>query len=157
MPHRSPLRSDAIQRFAKTFLRIFFSFALLSTCSAANRVVTMINFTFNPRDIVINVGDSITWTNRDFALHDTVSGTNGVPNGIWNSGLFGRGRTFTFTFNTPGGYGYYCTPHWLSRGQIGTVSVLPPPPHAKDHASSAAETVARPASMPDFTISPFLL
>ena len=128
MPHRSPLRSDAIQRFAKTFLRIFFSFALLSTCSAANRVVTMINFTFNPRDIVINVGDSITWSNRDFVLHDTVSGTNGVPNGIWNSGLFGRsGRTFTFTFNTPGGYGYYCTPHWLSRGQIGTVTVLPPP------------------------------
>ncbi len=127
MPHRFRPRPDAIQRFAKIFSRIFLFFAIVSTCSAANLVVTMINFTFSPRDIVINVGDSITWSNRDFVLHDTVSGTNGVPNGIWNSGLFGRGRTFTFTFNTPGGYGYYCTPHWLSRGQIGTVTVLPPP------------------------------
>ena len=144
MPHRSPLRSDAIQRFVKTFSRTFVFFALVPVCSAANHIVTMINFSLNPRDIVINVGDSITWSNRDFVLHDTVSGTNGVPNGIWRSGLFGRGRTFTFTFNTPGGYGYYCTPHWQSFGMIGTVTVLPPPNNPP------SVTITNPVSGQDF-------
>jgi plastocyanin len=101
--------------------------SLCSFAKAANHVVTMLNFTFSPRDLVVNIGDSITWSNRDFVLHDAVSGTNGAPNGIWNSGLLSRNGSFTFTFNSPGGYGYYCTPHYASRGMIGTVTVLPPP------------------------------
>src|SRR5688500_3020108 len=37
------------------------------------------------------------------------------------------------------------------------LSGFPPPPHATDHAISAAQAIARPARRPDFTISLLLL
>jgi len=65
---------------------------------AANFTVNMQNFQFSPRNLTINLGDTVTWVNRDSTAHDTVSGTNGIPSGIWRSPLFGLNGSFSFTF-----------------------------------------------------------
>jgi len=101
---------------------------MLATIAAhgATFIVQMANTRFVPANLTISVGDTVTWTNRDFTFHDTVSGTNGLPSGVWASPLFGRGGRFSFTFTNvpPGGYGYYCTPH-VFVGMVGSITVLP--------------------------------
>jgi plastocyanin len=87
----------------------------------------MSNVFFFPANITINVGDTVTWTDRQ-GNHDTVSGASGDANGVWNSNdqyhrLMTPGETFSHTFNVPGTFPYYCTPHWTF-GMIGTVRVI---------------------------------
>lgn len=116
---------------------------------AANFVVRMQSTRFNPRDITITAGDSITWTNLEFSSHDSVSGTNGVPSGYWRTPLFGFGgaATVVFTNVPPGRYGYYCTPHVFA-GMVGSVTVLPAnaPPVANFLEPAAGAVV--PAGVP---------
>src|SRR5688572_14567759 len=94
-------------RFTRTCVLALFAvvFGLIGTVKAANHNVVMSNFQFVPATLTINVGDSVTWTNEDFARHNTVSGSSGVANGVWNSNnqygrLMQRGETFTFTFQS---------------------------------------------------------
>ncbi|MBI3850258.1 MAG: immunoglobulin domain-containing protein [Verrucomicrobia bacterium] len=98
---------------------------------SATVIVNMSGYQFVPRDLTINVGDTVTWTNLDFTTHDTVSGVNGIPSNplIWKSPLFGFGGRYSFTFtNTPVGkrIPYYCTPHWRTFGMIGSITVVVP-------------------------------
>ena len=94
----------------------------------ANTTVSMVNsFQFSPKDITVNAGDTVTWVNQSFASHDSTSGTNGIPSGLWHSPLFGSGGSFSFTFNGPAGYyGYYCTPHVFTFNMVGSVTVVAP-------------------------------
>jgi plastocyanin len=98
---------------------------------AANTNVNLSGFQFVPRDVTVNVGDTVTWVNQDFTFHTTTSGTNRVPSGLWDQALPSRGDSFSFTFNVaPGYYGYYCTPHVFSFNMAGSITVLPPPNNA---------------------------
>lgn len=64
---------------------------------------------FAPRNLHINVGDSIEWRNRDDIGHTATS-----DNGVFNSGTLLRDQTFTFAFTDAGVYPYHCTPHpWM--------------------------------------------
>ena len=58
--------------------------------------------------------------------HSSTSGTPGVPNGLWDSGILSQGATFTHTFNTVGSFPYYCTPHGQCCGMTGMVTVTNP-------------------------------
>jgi plastocyanin len=94
---------------------------------AANVPVAMSNFEFRPANPSINVGDTVTWTVEQGG-HDTVSGVNGVPTGLWNSASqYGRimlqGESFSFTFNAAGSFPYFCTPHW-PLGMVGSIQVI---------------------------------
>src|SRR5688572_25241868 len=95
----------------------------------ATFTVSMTNVRFTPANLTINVGDTVTWNNAQ-GFHDTVSGSSGVPSGVWNSNnqfrrLMMPGESFSFTFNTAGTFPYYCTPHW-TLGMVGTIRVLAP-------------------------------
>jgi hypothetical protein len=86
-----------------------------------------VNFQFSPKNLTVAVGDTVTWVNQDFTQHDTVSGTNRIPTGIWASTLLNIGGSFSFTFNVPpGGYGYYCTPHVFTFNMVGSITVVAP-------------------------------
>jgi plastocyanin len=105
-------------------------FAFLNGAAAANVPVSMINNSFSPANVTINVGDTVTWTVLN-GSHDTVSGSSGVPSGVWNSNdqyhrLMRIGESFSFTFNSAGTFPFYCTPHWQFFGMVGTVRVLGP-------------------------------
>ncbi|MDW7733221.1 MAG: cupredoxin family copper-binding protein, partial [Methanolobus sp.] len=71
------------------------------------------DFAFQPESITIEPGTTIVWTNYDTAQH-TVTSTGG----IFDSGLFGEGETFEYTFTEPGTYEYFCTVHSFMEGEV---------------------------------------
>src|SRR4029077_7330277 len=69
--------------------------------SAATVTVTVGNncLSFTPASVTIQRGDTVRWTWSSTG-HSSTSGNPGSPNGLWDSGLIGRGSVFTHTFNT---------------------------------------------------------
>ena len=63
---------------------------------------------FNPDDLTINVGDTVTWTNDDNMGH-TATSTSGPTS--FDSGNIASGATWPFTFTEPGTYDYKCSYH----------------------------------------------
>lgn len=80
---------------------------------------------FSPQDVTIQVGDTVQWT-WAASGHSTTSGTPGQPNGIWDSGVQNSGFVFSQTFSTAGTFPYFCSPHGLCCGMIGSVTVTVP-------------------------------
>jgi plastocyanin len=83
--------------------------------------VGMQNIQFEPADVTINAGETVTWTNDEGVPHD-VDGSG--PGGDFSSGPEGgmqEGDTFEFTFDEPGRYEYVCRVH--APGMAGTVTV----------------------------------
>lgn len=96
------------------------------TTHAATFTVNMSGVQFVPQNLTIDVGDTVVWVNLDFMFHDTVSGVNRVPSGLWQSPLLQNGGSFSFTFDNvaPGTYPYYCTPHVFAPfNMTGTITV----------------------------------
>ena len=63
---------------------------------------------FNPEDLTINVGDTVTWTNNDGMGH-TATSTDGPAS--FDSGNIATGATWSFTFTEAGTYDYKCNYH----------------------------------------------
>lgn len=78
--------------------------------------LTMQNYAFQPANLQVKVGTTITWTNQDNAPHSVT-----FKNGMKDSGLLSQGQSFSYTFNTPGTYQYYCTVHPY---MVATVTVV---------------------------------
>jgi plastocyanin len=93
--------------------------------SAATVTVTVGNggFFFSPSSVTINTGDTVQWT-WSASGHSSTSGSPGMPNGLWDSGILNQGASFTHTFNAAGSFPYYCTPHGACCGMTGTVTVV---------------------------------
>ena len=75
-------------------------------------------FAFFPGDLTVDAGTEVTWLNQDGVVHTVTSGLSngsvGEGDGVFDSGLFGEGENFTFTFTDPGTFSYFCTPHpWM--------------------------------------------
>ena len=78
-----------------------------------------------PGNLAVKQGDSVTWRNNDSEPHTVTSGTGGgivsahtgeegKPDGIFDSGFFDSGESWSFTFDRPGTYAYFCTIHpWM--------------------------------------------
>lgn len=80
---------------------------------------------FTPQDITINAGDTVQWT-WVASDHSTTSGTPGMPDGLWDSGIQNTGFVFSRTFSTPGTFPYFCSVHGVCCGMIGSVTVNAP-------------------------------
>ncbi len=68
--------------------------------------MNMQDFAYQMANIQLRAGTSVTWTNQDSAPHSVT-----FKNGMKDSGLLYQGQSFSYTFNTPGTYQYYCTVH----------------------------------------------
>ena len=79
-------------------------------------------FFFKPSSVTIHTGDSVLWTWSSTG-HSSTSGSPGMPNGLWDSGILNQGATFMHTFNSAGSFSYYCNPHGACCGMVGTVIV----------------------------------
>ncbi len=73
---------------------------------------------YNPSKISIKSGDSVTWLNQDAAFHSVTSGYYGEPSGLFDSGYLDPETSFTFIFENPGVYDYFCTLHPWMKGQV---------------------------------------
>ncbi|MFA6065135.1 MAG: plastocyanin/azurin family copper-binding protein [archaeon] len=75
--------------------------------------VRIANLNFNPTDITINVGDTVSWRNEDAAAHSVTSNT-----GFFDSGAMAQGVIFEQEFTFPGTYDYHCTFHAGMNGRV---------------------------------------
>ena len=71
------------------------------------------SFSSNP--VKVKVGEIVTWINDDSGRHTVTS-----KDGVFDSGMMGKGQSFSFTFDKAGEYSYHCEPH---AGMVGTVVV----------------------------------
>ncbi len=71
-----------------------------------------------PSKISIKSGDSVTWLNEDAAFHSITSGYYGNQSGLFDSEYLDPEESFTFIFENPGVYDYFCTLHPWMKGQV---------------------------------------
>ncbi len=74
------------------------------------------NFAYQYANMQVRAGTTVTWTNQDNVPHSIT-----FKNGMKDSGLLSAGQSFSYTFNTPGTYQYYCTVHPY---MVATVTVI---------------------------------
>ena len=70
---------------------------------------------FSPNPVEVKVGETVTWINDDSGRHTVTS-----KDGVFDSGIMGKGQSFSYTFDKAGEYPYSCSPH---TGMVGTVAV----------------------------------
>ncbi len=112
--------------------------ALAAAPAAADTIVVdQVGNTFQPQDIVVNVGDTVRWVHST-GNHTVTEGTDGMVNGdeAFHSALSSGTPTFEHTFDAAflaafpragNLYDYFCAPHF-GIGMIGTVTVCEAPP-----------------------------
>jgi len=74
-------------------------------------------FAYGPKTIRVTAGTKVTWINKDPEVHTVVS-----KDGKFRSGALDTGDSFSFAFDRPGTYAYFCTLH---PQMVGTVEVVP--------------------------------
>jgi len=81
--------------------------------STAPAAVKIDNFSFGPQTLTVQVGATVTWTNRDDIPHTAVS-----TDGVFKSKVMDTDEKFSYTFTKPGTYPYYCTIHPKMTGKV---------------------------------------
>ena len=81
--------------------------------SAANAEVKIDNFSFAPGTLTVAVGTTVTWTDRDDIPHTVVS-----TDGVFKSKVLDTDEKFSFTFNKPGAFPYFCSIHPKMTGKV---------------------------------------
>lgn len=107
----------------RTFIVAFIvAVSTLNLTAQTTHEVAVSDYAFTPKQITVNVGDKVVWTNTQ-GSHN-VNGTQTTfptnPESFGNN--VGLNWTYEYTFNTPGTYNYQCDPH-AGMGMTGTVTV----------------------------------
>jgi plastocyanin len=79
---------------------------------AEDTAVHIDNFTFEPKELTVKVGTTVTWTNRDDIPHTVVCA------GKFRSKTMDTDGTFSFTFAAAGEYKYFCSLHPHMTGMV---------------------------------------
>jgi plastocyanin len=82
--------------------------------AAETLAVEVKDFAFNPPEITVPVGGSVTWTNQDTAPHTAT----GLDREALQSGAIESGQSFTQAFETAGTIEYFCEFHPNMKGSI---------------------------------------
>ena len=108
--------------------------AARSERSAGSRVihtVTIQGLAFQPANLTVARGTRITWINEDNVEHTVTSGRPGkdaipgvskgtasVPTGVFDHPLSRNDASFSFSFEKPGAFTYFCRIHSSMRGVV---------------------------------------
>jgi|SRR5215469_4338758 len=108
---------------SRTLIATIFSIALIllialprtSVVQAApsETLVKIDNFSFTPASVTVPVGSSVKWINHDDIPHTVVSDDK-----AFKSKALDTDEAFTFTFDKPGTYTYFCSIHPKMTGKI---------------------------------------
>jgi plastocyanin len=79
---------------------------------AEDTSVSIDNFTFQPAELTVKVGTTVTWTNHDDIPHTVVSA------GKFKSKTMDTDEHYSFTFTAAGDYKYFCSLHPHMTGTI---------------------------------------
>jgi plastocyanin len=94
---------------------------VLASCGGGGGEVLVKGFRFQPAELAVDVGDTVTWQQQDNTTHTVTAGTPGSESGLFDHRGFGRGDDFSFTFDRVGEFPYFCAIH--PEGMRGTVEV----------------------------------
>lgn len=86
----------------------------------ATDTVEVRDIDFQPADIEVEVGTTVTWANEDSVDHTVTSGPVGDPDGVFDEPLASGGDDVAVSFDEPGTFDYYCDVH---RSMVGSVTV----------------------------------
>jgi plastocyanin len=81
--------------------------------------VEMKGIAFVPKELTVQAGTTVVWTNNDPFPHTVTSGTRGSPTSLFDQTV-DPGKTFSYTFQDPGTYPYFCSIH---PGMDGVITV----------------------------------
>jgi hypothetical protein len=102
------------------------------------------NWRYSPATITVPVGTRVTWLNTGRSAHTVTS-----REGLFDSGLLDSGTAWSYEFDTPGIYDYFCGPFtWMK----GTVIVRARPESPGSRVSSTPTPT--PTPMPTATPTP---
>ena len=87
--------------------------ALLGSAQAADYEIHIDNFAFDPNEVTIVAGDSVTWVNDDDGAHAVEADED-----EFDSGNLDNGESFSFIFETAGNYSYDCDYHSSMTGMV---------------------------------------
>ena len=137
-------------RLSRTFrvaaLLIAICVLLPGAAQATSQTVTIQSFAFSPPTVTINVGESITWTNKDPVDH-----TATANNGAFNKPVPAN-TSVTVLFSVAGTYAYHCSIHPSMTGTIVVGTTATPPPATTPPPTPPPTT--RPPSTPPSTVPP---
>jgi len=71
------------------------------------------NFNFTPPTLTVPVGTKVIWVNKDDVPHTVTSDDK-----VFGSRALDTDDKFSFTFQTPGTYPYYCSVHPRMTGKV---------------------------------------
>ncbi|HYZ93154.1 MAG TPA: cupredoxin domain-containing protein [Actinomycetota bacterium] len=94
---------------------LLIAFALTACGGPGDTEVLVKGFRFQPREVTVGIGETVTWSQQDDTLHTVTS------EGLFDSKDLAQGETFSFTFERAGSYRYLCEKH--PEGMRGTVTV----------------------------------
>ncbi len=87
--------------------------AVVASGGASTGQVSVDNFSFSPAAATVPAGTAVTWTNHDDAPHKIVS-----TDKKFASPVLDTGQQFSYRFEAPGRYPYFCALHPKMMGQI---------------------------------------
>jgi plastocyanin len=105
-----------------------------ASSTADGPVIELSRLMYMPATLEIAAGTAVTWTNDESISHTVTSGMpTGVdsstslrsgeePDGLFDEQLPKQGDSFTFTYDEPGTYPYYCDIH---KGMNAEIVVVP--------------------------------
>lgn len=85
-----------------------------SAAPVTGNAVTIQNFAYQPANLQVKVGTTVTWTNNDTAPHTVTFRDSSLK----SSGILRQGDTYSYTFTKAGTFSYYCAVHTYMVGQV---------------------------------------
>ena len=70
-------------------------------------------FAYAPRSVTIRAGETVAWKNTGDEAHTITS-----QDQLFDSRLLDPGKSFSYTFDTPGVYRYFCVPRPWMKGTV---------------------------------------
>lgn len=78
-----------------------------------NHIVEMRDLAFNPAEVMVSPGDTVTWINRDIVPHTATSAS-----GTWDSGEIASGAEYRLVIGDGDNGDYVCAFHPGMQGRI---------------------------------------
>jgi len=78
--------------------------------------VDIVEFTYQPDPVVVQVDGKVTWQNQDTAPH-----TATADDGSFDTGTIEKGKLGSATFKEAGTFGYFCEIHPTMKGTVEVV------------------------------------
>ena len=73
----------------------------------------VISWRYEPATLTVSSGTTVTWVNQGATAVTVTS-----PDGLFDSESIGPGASFSYTFDTPGTFRYFCVPYPHMKGEI---------------------------------------